>query len=192
MSRCSILFLVAFAAVLSACSSTPAVKESRVIARQPIKLNQIDFVYQHYDLKESWQQLPEHGVMKIDGYPELGQILARTAPSAFAAAGVDVHESKTVSSEEKIPASNKPLLFVRATKGSVMTNREATVVGVLFRASLIDPPSKRVLWEASIDTSTWYGVSSTSRDRLYKSYDEGHVARILELIVAQMKQDDMI
>jgi hypothetical protein len=57
---------------------------------------------------------------------------------------------------------------------------------------VIDPATLRVVWKASIDTSTWRGHDWVNRNFTQTPYDEDYAEALLNARAGRMRQDGAI
>lgn len=186
------IFLCGFVVLLSACGSAPTVRDSRVTADSLKRTEKIQFVYRRSDLKTISQYINGSVVYSENGYPQFGQLLVNKASEIFSSVGVGVTESRKIDSKETINLTDVPTLLVYATSGKIAANRHATNVSFVFDATLIDPSTRRVVWRASIDTSTWRGRDLVTESFKQTLYDESYAEQLLKVLAEQMKRDGVI
>ena len=183
----------ALAVFLSACGSAPTVRDSGLVGPDSKISGDIRFVYRHSELKTTLQRVRGSVVYSENGYPEFGRFLVQNAPEILARNGVGVVDSIWMDSKDRLDMSTPvPVLLVYASSGKVSASNNATQVSFVFNAHLIDPVTRRVVWKASIDTSTWRGRDWVNRNFTQTLYDEDYAEALLNALAVRMRQDGAI
>lgn len=193
MKKLKYLFVFALASILAACGSAPAIRDSQRLVPDAKKSDSVQFVYRNSDL-QTVSSYSRGGVSSRDhGYSKFGSLLTKNAAQVFARQRVTVVESLEVEAKDKIPASGEtPILIVYAISGTVRANQHASVENYVFDAKLIDAGSNRVVWKATIDTSTWSGNDFVLDGVKKTLYDDSYAEQLLKSLADRMKEDGVI
>ncbi len=84
------------------------------------------------------------------------------------------------------------VLYVFASSGKVTTNQHMVRANYTFQALLLDPVSRKVRWQASIDTSAWAGRDFVMKIADATVYDEEYAKQLLTVVANKMKSDGVI
>lgn len=196
----SFFAVVVISSLLSACGSVPTVRDSQRLSNLTQKLEKVQFVYQSSELRviESTTPGPNSPFSLWDnGFHEFGDFLIKQAASAFSSYGIKVVSARKIGSKDTLGTSesNKenggsvPIFIVFASSGKLSANSHATVASYVFEARLMDFSAKRVIWRATIDTSTWSGRDFVLKNAEKTLYDVKYADQLLKTLTERMKQD---
>jgi hypothetical protein len=165
------------------------------------KLTSLLFVYRKVEMKTTSSTFYGRGAPVADtGFNRFGSLLAQQAPAVFAQYGIAVVESKEIEGQTPVNASAPsgaggvllPILIVNPVSGKTSSNGRATSTSYVFSALLFDPASRRTIWKASIDTSTWSGQDIVLKHVDKTLYDDAYAASLIKAVIVQLKQDGLI
>jgi len=188
--------VVLIAAILSACSSVPTIRDSKRLSNQTQKMDSIHFLYQQGEMRvvETSSTGPNSTLSFWDnGFHEFGDFLTKQAANVFSSYGIKVVESRKIGSKDalKLPDS-APILMVFASSGKLSATSAATVASYVFEARLMDVSAKRVIWRATIDTKTWSGRDFVMKNVEKTLYDATYADQLLKTLAERMKQDGIL
>lgn len=189
--------LLLFAALLTACGSAPTIRNSQRLVDDGQQASSVQFVYRISELRKvsstSRGSLPRHD----HGYANFGGYLTQQAGQVFGKYGVKVVESREIEAHDKLSLFDSaqdpaPLLILYAVSGKVSANRHNSRESYVFEAQLRDASQGRLLWRATIDTSTWSGDDFVLNGMKKTLYDEAYAEQLLNALAQRMKSDQMI
>lgn len=161
----------------------------------------MSFVYRQSEMKTVSSYGSEAAWDGETGYPDFGRFLVNRAPMVFQSYGVRITTSRLVDS--KLPIDFKTeketvetvvdhVLLLYASSGQVSANRHATRISFVFNAELVNVGSKKMVWKASIDTSTWSGRDFIQKNFEKTMYDDKYAKQLLQAVADKMKEDGVI
>ena len=196
------LALTLLALNLAACGSAPTVRDSKVMVANAEKTKSLQLIYRDVEMKvTSTTGTLYHASTDNNGFDGFGKLVANQSETAFAKFGVApissrVLERNTRLSIDAIPRGAGdvilPVLVITPMSGKLNANVHAATASYVFAAALIDFASKRTIWTASIDTSTWQGSDVILRQVDGKTYNDAYALQLLNALANQMKQDGII
>ncbi|MGE5471895.1 MAG: hypothetical protein ACM3X0_13945 [Bacteroidota bacterium] len=185
--------------LLTGCGAPPTVRDSVVLAASVEKTGRLHFVYRATEMRTVSSYRYGQGAPVVDtGFDGFGQNLARQAENAFAARQVAVLSATVLGSKDALPVpastgeAAAPVLLISPVSGTTQANRQSTRTSYVFSAHLMDPQSRRLLWKATIDTSTWAGQDFVMRNVEKTVYDDKYALQLLQAIVDKLGEAGLI
>jgi hypothetical protein len=162
--------------LLAACGSAPTVRDSKVLGANVDRVQSLQFIYRNVDM--------------------------RTTSSASYGRGVAVTHARVLDGAARINIDAPPvaatagalprILIVAPVSGKVSATGHATTASYVFSAMRYEPNTRRMVWRATIDTSSWSGQDLVLRNAGKTLYDEAYAAKLLEAVAVQMKADGIL
>jgi hypothetical protein len=187
--------------LLAACGAPPTIRDSQVMAPVAAKTTSLQFIYRNVEMTQTSSIWGKGAAVANTGFSGFGALLVKQAPAAFAPHGVAVVESKELDGKQPIITAGAPqgaggtalpILAVTPISGRTSSNGKSTSTSYVFSAQLIDPASRRLIWKATIDTSTWSGQDIVMKHVEKTLYDDAYAAQLLKAVTTQLKQDGVI
>lgn len=177
---------------VTACGSPPTIRDSKLLTQHAVKIDNISFAYKHSELKVTPLSPGKSIVYSENGYPDFGQKLVKMAPSVFERAGLKLTDARKIGANEAINVTNATFLLLYASNGRISANANHNSMTLMFQALLFDPSTRRVIWRATVDTSTWRGKGFINGGAKSTLYDESYAELLLQALVSEMKKDALI
>lgn len=183
--------------LLASCGSAPKIGSSQRFAADVQKTSSVQFVYRKSDLRQV-SSINRGAVKRQDhGYSRFGGLLASQAAEVFEKYGVKVVVAREIGAHDKIEppattADTSTLLIVYAVSGDYSANLNNSRSSYVFEARLMDVAADRIIWRATIETSTWSGDDFLLRNMNKTLYDEAYAGQLLNTLAEKMKSDQVI
>lgn len=203
LRRCALALALSCMSMLAGCGSAPAVSNSQVVGARVEKIHAVQLWYRVAQLKttssSSWGSGPP--VVAADvGLAGFGPRVVQQAAPIFLKRGVQVSEARVIEAEERatlnLPgqgaAGDQAVLSISVASGKVQATSRHTTASYVFSAVLFHPASRRVIWRANIDASTWVGTDIVLRNVQKTTLDDAYAAQLLNAVAEQMQQDGVI
>jgi len=201
--RKSSLLLCLCASLLAACGSAPTVRDSKVLGANVAKVQSLQFIYRNADMRTTSSSSYGRGAFVADtGFNSFGAQLVKQVQPVFTPRGVAVSDAKVIDGAARISVDTPPLataagllpqiLIITPVSGKVSATGHATTASYVFSAQLYEPNTRRMVWRASIDTTSWSGQDVVLRNAGKTLYDEAYAAKLLEAVAVQMKADGIL
>jgi hypothetical protein len=195
------MFVLVATLLLSACGAAPTIRDSKRLDNTAARTERLSFIYRHSEMKTVSSYGTGSAWDGETGYPDFGKFLVSQAPTVFQSYGVRITTSRLV--EGKVPIDIKAemetgetvadhVLLLYANSGQVSANRHATRISFVFNAQLVNIQSKKTVWKASIDTSTWSGRDFIQKNFEKTTYDDKYAKQLLQTVADKMKEDGVI
>jgi hypothetical protein len=184
--------------LLAGCGAPPAIRQSQVMAGNPGKTASLQFIYRNVAMTTVSSDGDGSIIAADTGFSRFGELLAQQAEPAFARHKVTVTETKVLHDNERPaldPAAHgamPPVLVIAPSSGKTRSNGRATSTSHVFDACLMELASRRALWTATIDTSTWSGHDIVLKHWQKTLYDAAYAEQLLKAVADQMKRDGII
>jgi PBP1b-binding outer membrane lipoprotein LpoB len=192
--------------LLVGCVSNPTVKDAKVLVPRTEKSTTMQLVFLDLPMTKN---SPSCKSCAPQAYhpPELvnfSNLLNQAAKSAFAKRNVSLARTKIVDdvSEKFLDSPVQedgvwaPVLVLAPLSGTTSTytirnintteSSRSAKVDYVFSAQLIDAQTRKVIWNAKVDTSAWDTTKSES------GYDSEYVSKFLSILLEQMTKDGLI
>lgn len=187
-------------ALVAACASPPSVRESSLLVKDYARTERINFVYRTVEMKTVSSQRYGQGASIADtGFDDFGKLLVEQAGDVFAGRHVTVLSSSLLAGAAPMPALAapgggvpSPILVVLPVSGKSQASRQSSRTSYVFSAQLLDPASRRLLWKATIDTSTWVGQDLVMKNFEKTTYDLAYARQLLLALADKMAEDGLI
>jgi hypothetical protein len=184
--------ILAFAA---GCGTAPSVRDASLLVKGRAKAEQINFVYRQVAMKTvSTRRYGQGASISYTGFDEFGKLLVELAGDVFAGRQVTVLSSSLLDGAAPMPAGATPvpILLVQPVSGESSATRHASRTSYVFSAQLLDPASRRLLWKATVDTSTWVGKDLVSKNFETTNYDAAYARQLLATLAEKMAADGLV
>ncbi len=180
--------------LLAGCASPPRLRDVSLLASNVEKTTRLHFVYRQVEMRTVSSTRYGQGAPVVDtGFAGFGKVLVGQAAQAFAARQVTVLSAAVVGGNELLPLNSPaaaselaPVLVIVPVSGSTQANRQSTRTSYVFAVQLTDPQSRRLLWKATIDTSTWAGNDFVMKSFEKTEYDDKYAAQLLQAVAEQL------
>lgn len=187
-------------ALIAGCGGPPSIRESTVLVGSVEKAARLHFVYRNVEMRKASSYSYGQGASIVDtGFDGFGRRLVEQAETAFAARKVSVLSAAVLEGKEALPAQSlsageapAPILVIAPLSGTTQANRHSTRTSYVFSAHLMDPQSRRLLWKATIDTSTWAGNDFVMKNVDKTVYDDSYALQLLRVVMGELGQAGLI
>lgn len=187
--------------LLSACGGAPTIRESRRLDDTAPRTDRLSFVYRHNEMKAVSSYGSGSASDAETGYPDFGKHLVSEAAAAFQPYGVRVTASQHAVDKGPIEiraeatsgeSATEHVLLVYASSGRMSANLHSARISFVFDALLLNTQSKKTIWKATIDTSTWSGRDFIQKNFAKTTYDAEYARQLLKAVADRMKEDGVI
>lgn len=198
--RLGLLLATGILALVAGCASPPSVRESSLLVKGHDRAERINFVYRKVEMKTVSSHRYGQGASIADtGFDDFGKLLVEQAGDVFASRKVTVLSSSLLDGAAAMPAfpakageAPAPVLVVVPVSGTSQASRQSSRTSYVFSAQLLDPASRRLLWKAKIDTSTWVGKDFVMKNFEKTSYDAAYARKLLLALAEKMAEDGLV
>jgi hypothetical protein len=195
--RLIVLSVVVF---LSGCGAAPTIRDSKIINKAAVQTDRLIFVYRQSEMKTTSSYGKGSANQGETGFYEFGKFLINQAPNVFETYGVKVTNSRELEARSPLSIQDTTgtanpvdkVLLLHATSGHVSANNHATRISYIFEAQLLDVPTRKLIWKASIDTSTWSGRDFLQKNIEKTTYDDKYAKQLLQVVAKKLKEDGVI
>lgn len=186
--------------LIAGCAAPPRLREVSLLATGVEKTARLHFIYRQVEMHTVSSTRFGQGATVVDtGFDGFGKVLAGQAATAFAGRKVAVLSAAVVNGKEPLPVYSPatgvepaPVLVIAPVSGSTQANRHSTRTSYVFAVQLIDPQSRRLLWKATIDTSTWAGSDFVMRSFEKTEYDDKYALQLFQAVAEQLAEAGLI
>lgn len=191
---CQFLAVCLLSLLIAGCASPPRLRDVNLLATNVEKTTRLHFVYRQVEMRTVSSTRYGQGAPVVDtGFAGFGKVLVGQASQAFAGHRVTVLSAAVVGGSEILPVNSPaagvepaPVLVIVPVSGSTQANRQSTRTSYVFAVQLTDPQSRRLLWKATIDTSTWAGNDFVMKSFEKTEYDDKYALQLLQAVAEQL------
>lgn len=198
--------ILGMVALLAACAASVALHDNKKLVDKPYKLTSVQLAYQATE----WEQSKASLGVSANGFVGFGSHVVKVAQTFLPSKGLELVSADVIRHGASINVSRKsandPLhafavLRIAPTKGELRTgtttrggNYEASSLeaNYEFRVELFDLGMQKPVWQATMNTKTMTASSKENPRDKGSYYDDELAQKVLETIVAKLKDDGLM